>query len=220
MKSFALPLIFVLAVIGLLTTGSCAMANGEHYRRLTANLEVLRGDVRRLASANTTSIHRQGLRLRLQEKLGLLKLLVRYAKQETPGLPGGEMPGVFQLMQRQLHSAKLDSLDKELEQLAGKYPLRLTPILRSELSSAYFKQAEALHIRHCSGCHGGAFSQKILPAFNLFTQAGSMSRDEFVARLLVGLRGDHLTSLENPFTDWELSALTSYYRKGIPSGAE
>jgi len=55
-----------------------------------------------------------------------------------------------------------------------------------------------------------------VPAFDLFRQSRTMSRREFAARILTGLRGDQLTSLENPFTDTELSALISYYRNSVP----
>ena len=61
----------------------------------------------------------------------------------------------------------------------------------------------------------GAMAGNALPAFDLFKQSRSISRLEFAARMLTGLRGDQLTSLQNPLTDTELSVLISYYRNEV-----
>jgi hypothetical protein len=59
-----------------------------------------------------------------------------------------------------------------------------------------------------------------LPAYDLFMQSRSIARMEFVARMLTGLRGNQLTSLQNPLTDTELSALISYYRNAVLEGSQ
>ena len=38
-----------------------------------------------------------------------------------------------------------------------------------------------------------------------------MPPDELAARLVLGLHGDHLTALANPFPDRTLAALLSYF---------
>ena len=54
----------------------------------------------------------------------------------------------------------------------------------------------------------------LLPAFNLFEQARRAPREEFAARLLIGVRGDRSTAWRNPFSDLEIGALLVYYQKG------
>ena len=39
-----------------------------------------------------------------------------------------------------------------------------------------------------------------------------VSLEEFIVRILTGLRCNRLTTLQSPFSDTELSALISYYR--------
>jgi len=139
---------------------------------------------------------------------------VRYAYQEN-SLISEDSPEVFRKLINLFNSENLDELQKNLERLSQKYPLLLSPVLQSSLTTAYFKQAEELHQRLCSGCHSGAFAERALPALDLFRQSRSMSRMEFTARILTGLRGNQLTSLENPFTGTELSALIGYYRTAV-----
>ncbi|HIN47471.1 MAG TPA: hypothetical protein EYM80_04510 [Deltaproteobacteria bacterium] len=139
---------------------------------------------------------------------------MRYAYQEN-SLISEDSPEVFRKLINLFNSENLDELQKNLERLSQKYPLLLSPVLQSSLTTAYFKQAEELHQRLCSGCHSGAFAERALPALDLFRQSRSMSRMEFTARILTGLRGNQLTSLENPFTDTELSALIGYYRTAV-----
>mgnify|MGYP000368487979 FL=1 len=139
---------------------------------------------------------------------------MRYAYQENSFIPE-DSPEVFRKLINLFNSENLDELQKNLERLSQKYPLLLSPVLQSSLTTAYFKQAEELHQRLCSGCHSGAFAERALPALDLFRQSRSMSRMEFTARILTGLRGNQLTSLENPFTGTELSALIGYYRTAV-----
>ena len=139
---------------------------------------------------------------------------MRYAYQENSLIPE-DSPEVFRKLINLFNSENLDELQKNLERLSQKYPLLLSPVLQSSLTTAYFKQAEELHQRLCSGCHSGAFAERALPALDLFRQSRSMSRMEFTTRILTGLRGNQLTSLENPFTDTELSALIGYYRTAV-----
>jgi len=50
---------------------------------------------------------------------------------------------------------------------------------------------------------------------NLFEQARGSSFPEFLARMLVGVRGDRVTAIENPFSDREIVELIAYYRSAV-----
>ena len=208
-----LGVIFLPSAI-LLSTTSISLAYGKHSKRLEANLLVIQGDLRQLLKKDNSDIHHHSLSLRIEEKLGLLSLLVRTANQHD-SVSHKHNPKEFKNLLFLFNSSELKSLLNELESLSLKYPLLLSPILQSTLPPVFFKQAREMHRRLCSGCHNGALEEKPLPAFDLFRQARSISRKEFVARMLIGLRGDQLTSLQNPLTDTELSALISYYINGI-----
>ena len=195
----------------LLSTASVSMAYGEHSQRLAANLLVLQGDLRQLLKTDFTDIHRHSLSLRIEEKLGLLALLVRSANEQNPA-SNTHNPEEFGQLLFLFDSSELKPLLSKLESLSRKYPLILSPVLQSTFSPVFFKKAEQMHLRLCAGCHSGTMAENALPAFDLFRQSRSISRMEFAARMLTGLRGDQLTSLQNPLTDAELSALISFYR--------
>ncbi|MBC8260130.1 MAG: hypothetical protein H8E38_14040 [SAR324 cluster bacterium] len=189
-------------------------AQGEHNRRLAANLLVLQADIKLLGDSEATELRQQGLRLRVQEKLGMLELLVRYADQESKHT-SQKAPVVFNNLLLFFKTGNFSQLNSGLENLISKYPLLLSPALQTDSSQTIHKRAENIHKTLCLGCHSGALSNNELPAFDLFRQSRTMSRIEFVARLITGLRGDQLTSLENPFPDADLAAMTSYYRTAV-----
>ena len=208
-----------LSVAVLISTAPVSLAYSEHSKRLAANLLVLQGDLRQLLKKDISDIHHRILSLRIEEKLGLLALLVRYANQQD-SVSYKHHPKEFRQLLFLFNSSELKSLLNELESLSLKYPLFLSPILQSSFPRVFFKQAEEMHRRLCSGCHSGAMAENALPAFDLFRQSRSITRMEFVARMLTGLRGDQLTSLQNPLTDTELSALISYYRNSVHEGSK
>jgi hypothetical protein len=203
----------------LISTASVSLAYGEHSQRLAANLLVLQGDLRQLLKTDTSDIHHRSLSLRIEEKLGLLALLVRSANQQET-VSYTHNPEEFRQLLFLFNSSEFKSLLNELESLSLKYPLFLSPILQSSFPPVFFTQAEEMHWRLCSGCHSGAMAVNALPAFDLFRQSRSVARMEFVARMLTGLRGNQLTSLQNPLTDTELSALISYYINAVHEGSK
>ena len=219
LKKTLVMLVVVIFLSGgvLLSTAPVSLAYGEHSQRLAANLLVLQGDLRQLLKIDNSDIHHRSLSLRIEEKLGLLTLLVRSANQQE-SVSYTHNPKEFRQLLFLFNLSEFKSLLNELESLSLKYPLFLSPILQSSFPPIFFKQAEEMHRRLCSGCHSGAMLVNALPAFDLFRQSRSIARMEFVARMLTGLRGDQLTSLQNPLTDTELSILISYYRNAVHTG--
>ena len=69
----------------------------------------------------------------------------------------------------------------------------------------------SIHRSTCAGCHDAPSMDSLLPAKNLAAQLASMPREEFAARLLLGVRGDRTTAWRNPFSDSELAALMAWY---------
>ena len=209
----------LLSVAVLLSNGTVSLAYSEHSKRLAAYLLVIQGDLRQLLKTDISDIHHRSLSLKIEEKLGLLALLVRAANQQN-SVSYNHNPEAFRQLLLLFNSGEHKLLLKELESLSLKYPLFLSPILQSSFPPVFFKKAEEMHQRLCSGCHSGAMAVNTLPALDLFKQSRSISRIEFVARMLTGLRGDHLTSLQNPLTDTDLSTLISYYRNVFHEGSK
>ena len=72
----------------------------------------------------------------------------------------------------------------------------------------------ATYERHCIGCHASPDARAANPAPDLFRMARTAAPDELIVRLLAGIHGDRMTSLENPFSDEEIASLAAYFGGG------
>lgn len=195
----------VLAFAAAAVFSAAAAAQGEHQRRLAAELVVMAGDVRRLQSSDELPLHREGLRARLAGALSSLPLLMRRAEADPAAVPA-----------LRVALAKRDwrALQSGLETLRRRHPFAAGALLPREATPERLRLGEAIHRQACAGCHDAPAADTTLPAFNLSEQARRLPREEFAARLLIGVRGDRSTAWRNPFSDLELAALLAYYASG------
>lgn len=201
-----MPSRFLLAFIAAALFSAAAAAQDEHRRRLAAELVVMAGDVRRVASAAEPALHREGLQARLAGALSSLPLLLRRANGDASAVPA---------LRAALGRRDWHALDAALDTLKRKHPLDLNGLLPKASTPERLRLGEAIHRQACAGCHDAPTMETRLPAFNLFEQAGNMPREEFAARLLIGVRGDRSTAWRNPFSDLELGALMAYYENAV-----
>jgi alkanesulfonate monooxygenase SsuD/methylene tetrahydromethanopterin reductase-like flavin-dependent oxidoreductase (luciferase family) len=189
-----------------------AHAEGEHARRLGAEIVVSLGDVARLAERATPELHKQGLGQRLAGAFTGLALLVRRARQENPRL--APSPDWLGGLRRRLAAGDLGALKARLQALERLYRLDLSTILPAPPTVARRRFAAEVDEGICAACHQSPDLDTALPAFDLFAQAAATDRREFAARLISGIRGDALLALQNPFSDEEIAALVAFYGAG------
>lgn len=180
-----------------------AWAAGEHERRLAAELVVMAGDTRRLASTEGGPREREGLRKRLEGALSSLPLLLRRAQAD---------PGPVAALRAALARDDLNALTSALATLKRRHPFDARRLLPAPATREMPALGAELHRTTCAGCHDRPGQDSLLPAKNLANQIKTMPPEEFAARLLLGVRGDHATSFNNPFNDLELAALIAWYR--------
>ncbi|CAG1018386.1 MAG: hypothetical protein IPH73_10705 [Rhodocyclales bacterium] len=184
---------------------AAAAAQGEHERRLAAELTVMLGDLRRIEANSESPQHREGLHARLAGALSSLPLLLRRAGAEASAVPP---------LRTALAKRDWRALRAGLAALQRKHPFEAGEILPRAITPERLRLGEAIHRQACAGCHEAPAADTQLPAFNLHQQAQRLPRGEFAARLLLGVRGDRGTAWRNPFSDLELGALLAYYEKG------
>ncbi|NNE21909.1 MAG: hypothetical protein HKN11_04805 [Rhizobiales bacterium] len=185
-------------------------AQGEHARRAAAELRLVLGDAQKLANRRGLSkLHATGLQSRIAGSLSGLALLLRLADQET-GRETAATQGAIQYMRLLLQSASWAGMVSVSQDLSRSYPLNVPMV------SAGPKRAKAIHDELCAACHDEPDLEVERPAYDLFKQAKSQSETEFLARLIIGVRGDRVTGYSNPLTAPELKALLDYYRTTIP----
>lgn len=191
-------------------TPATGLAEGEHARRAGAELLVLLGDLRKLDDAAVPEQQRKGLNDRILGSLSVLPLLLRLADQEEGRGTRLESPlNEYRALLRQNTPGRLA---ERLAALSDRYPFRASGILPASATAARLTRAARVHAELCAGCHDTPSLQQERPPFNLFKQARRTPIREFAARMVVGIRGDRVTGLDNPFSDEELASLIAYYR--------
>ena len=88
-------------------------------------------------------------------------------------------------------------------------------ILSADRASAKdVERARELDLQLCQGCHTDRVgAEKILPAYRLKEMAAGMPSDEFLARLLSGVRGTSDTALANPLSLGDIRGLLRLYQE-------
>ncbi|MDP6572466.1 MAG: hypothetical protein QGI06_03040 [Rhodospirillales bacterium] len=204
------------AAVGLaVLVCAAAGAGGEHARRLAADIAVMEGDAHALLDPATAEVHKRGLRARLGGGLSTLGLLIRLAGQENPRL-GPAPPDAVGSLRAALERGDGLGLAKGLGALARLYPFDATGILPATATPARLGRGRQIHQDICAGCHDAPDLETPRPAFNLFERTRALPAGEFAARLVAGVRGDNLMSLQNPLSDEEMASLIAFYRQGAP----
>lgn len=211
-------MITALVLVSLLFSGASASAHaqGEHQRRFAVELRLLAGDLRRLDAERLPAHQVDGLYQRLRGSIGYLWLLGREAVQERAE-PDPQLALDVAKLREAFGADNRSAMATPLARLLVRYPLVVT-----DFTTAVSEDGARLAIgrdidrRFCMGCHLAPNPAAPNPAPNLFADARSMSREEFVARLIGGVRGVPDTALDNPFTDEELRGLYAWYRNGSP----
>ena len=166
---------------------------------------VLRGDLISVTRDSVSDLHQRGLSQRIRGGLAALEILLRYADQET-GKPVRSRYAELQKIYQAVDAADYAAALKQIEQLIEHYPLTLPPI-RINDTTAF----EPLHKKLCAGCHDVPAVNVERPAYNLYQQTKRVSSQEMFARLLIGVRGDRVTGIDNPLTDIQLLGLLALY---------
>jgi len=178
----------------------------KHSRRIAAELAVLAGDIAKLKDVELSTQHAIGLRERIKGALTGLDILARLADQEQQKAttPRHELIAV---MRDDLNNNRLSKLHQTTNHLLAEYPLHLPAITVTDLTP--YKE---LHMQLCAACHDQPVTQVERPAFNLNAQTQDTEPVEMFARMLVGVRGDRTTGIDNPLSDQQIMGLLTYYR--------
>ncbi len=209
----------VLVLLGL-CSNKPAIAQGEHARRAAAEIRVMVGDLKRLDSPELSTQHKTGLQERILGSISALDILFRLADEETaepdtsPSAPG--LPKISKLSIKKLRQAFIDDELKANNSILRQW-LKLYPLALSRLEATQDTDmtiGKNLHKELCAPCHDNPARNTARPAYNLFDEANNLAVEEFIARLLTGVRGDRVTGIDNPLSDQQIQSLAAYYAFG------
>ena len=180
--------------------------------RAAAELLLLRGDLRRLDSTPALPpANREGLRQRIASELGLLPWLLR-----QDGDPAGA--GRLRPWQHRPLSdpAALKALAATVDALLARHKLDRAAFLDPPPTVADLQQARAIYATYCAACHQGMGNGQpgaMLPARDLFLMARREPPDEFLARMVQGVKGTAAIRYANPLTARQIGAMAIMFRR-------
>jgi len=180
--------------------------------RFPAELLIVRGDLQRLISPRSlSSAEVTGLEGRIKSALtGLAWLALEYGALTRSEIDRKLLQDLDQSW------AKRDLLSAQAlaDQLSRRYSLNSAIFSADRASAKDIERARELDLQLCQGCHTDRVgTEKILPAYRLKEMAASMPSDEFLARLLSGVRGTSDTALANPLSLGDIRALLRLYQQ-------
>ena len=195
----------------LIVSPLSASPRTEDARRLAAEIVVMNADAGQLFSGEPSKMHTEGLRARLKGGLALIPLLVRAARRDAGNWPKLDRER-FNSIKAALSDEDGKRVIKGLDWLMSSYPFDTTGLLPADTSPDAIRRAKSIHETYCSGCHDHPDLEVSRPAWNLFEAGKTAPLIEVAARLVIGVRGENMTAMDNPLRDSEMSALIGFYR--------
>lgn len=211
--------VWALVLFGL---GCClaqpARAASDAGRDLRLELALIAADARALADPATPPRRKEGLSERIRSSLGSLGITARYAAQRgAAGDP--QLREAIGDLRARFESGDRPGFAQAAAKVAAAHPIDLRYFLPLRTGAARVHAGRATYERYCIGCHASPDARAANAAPDLFRMARTAPPDELIVRLLAGIHGDRMTSLENPFSDEEIASLAAYFAAAASDAA-
>ena len=111
-------------------------------------------------------------------------------------------------------SSEWRRFDSSLRELAGAAPFDITSFLLDRDGDRDEREAGEVYRLYCRGCHSAPATDSENPAEPLHEMARTLPPEEFLARMLLGVRGTPDIGLSNPLTTPEIGAMARFLAAG------
>ena len=224
------PLNDVARVVLILTLAAAppGAAAGENELRdrmlCPAELLVVQSDARKYYRTPPDAPLSRGLRNRISAALATLPLICRRYAAATSMRSGSGRRFVsrIRLLRGLFDSGGRDRFLARLDELTAEAPFDVTYFLVDRKGDRDEQEAGGIYRQYCHGCHRTPVSGVENPALSLHEMARALPREEFFARMLLGVRGTPDIGLSNPLTTLDIGAMTRFLEAepvpGRPSG--
>ena len=208
---------------------AAAAASTELRARLLcpAELLVVRADARKLDEIAPGAPLARGLRNRIASTLATLPVTCRrYAAVESiPFEDARRFIARIRQLRELFVAGERTRFAESLDALTAEAPFATASFLRDRDGDEDEREAGAVYRQLCHGCHIATMPDAENPAEPLDAMARNLPRDEFLARMLLGVRGTPEIGLANPLTPFEIGAMTRFLLSGpgparLPAGRE
>ena len=181
-----------------------------------AELLVVRADARKHQEIAPGAPPARGLRNRIASTLATLPITCRRyaAAVSMPFDDGRGFIARIRRLRERFDAGEWTRFAEALDVLVGQAPFVTTSFLRDRDGDEDEREAGAVYRQLCHGCHVATVPDAENPAEPLDRMARTLPRDEFLARMLLGVRGTPEIGLANPLTPFEIGAMTRFLLRG------
>ena len=195
-----------------------AAAATELWDRLLcpAELLVVRADARKYLEIEPAAPLARGLKNRIDVALATLPLTCR-RYLAAPSVRVADEPEFIDRTRRLralFEAGEWTPILETLDALTGQAPFESAPFLHDREGDRDEREARGVYLQHCHGCHVAPGTDSENPAERLDDMARNQPREEFLARMLLGVRGTPEIGLSNPLTASEIGAMTRFLVSG------
>lgn len=171
----------------------------------SSELVIIRGDLEKLTKTTTSELYKKGLKIRIDGAFKTLNWICRGFIDNNP-----HVSYLFKELERLFISKESQKLLLKLNFLIKKYPLNLEQYLPGNVSKKDVKVGEKIYKHYCHGCHLSHNDQIKMPALSLEIMAKNLSSEEFIARMIAGVKGNGVIALKNPLSRKDIASIYSY----------
>ena len=181
-----------------------------------AELLVVRADARKHGEIAPGAPLARGLRNRISSTLATLPITCRrYAAAVSMPLDDAQrFVARIRLLRELFDAGDRARFAEALDTLTARAPFVATSFLHDRDGDEDEREAGAVYRQLCHGCHVATMPDAENPAEPLDHMARNLPRDEFLARMLLGVRGTPEIGLANPLTPFEIGAMTRFLLSG------
>ncbi len=184
-----------------------------------AELQVLAADSVLLLNEKLSANRKMGLQKRIGVALATLPYLCRrYAFTRTWNTKktGQSLSKNVHQLRQYFVKAKFSKLNSHARKLLISVPFPTDRFNVDVVGSTDELAAGALYEAYCRGCHQNNAVSAENPALPLDLMANTQSENEFLSRMLLGVRGTPNIGLSNPLTFAEIGAMRRFLRSVNP----
>ena len=177
-----------------------------------AELLVLHADARKYFRTKPNDPRSRGLHNRISAALATLPLTCRRYASASSKHSGsdGRFIARIRLLPELFGSDDGALFLSSVAELAGNAPFDTSHFVLDREGSEDEREAGEVYRRLCHGCHVAPAPRSENPAEPLHRMARDLPREEFFARMLLGVRGTPDIGLANPLTTLEIGAMTRF----------
>jgi len=170
-------------------------------RLCSAEIISMKGDLKRLINNPINLNINKSLQERLKSANQTLEWLCRKEVKPSHLI-------IFKKLRLSLNKSRYSEALINLDILSNEFPFIFND--KYDDSDQDIEEAGKIYKSYCASCHDRENTSISFPIYSLTDMAKKQSKSEFLARMLIGVRGSEVIVFRNPLTDKDIVNIRKY----------